>query len=76
MKNNLKAALEASKKETEETIEFKKVSRKDSVMISAHVSTNIHKQLRFLAIEESKKQQDLFVEALNLLFVKYGKGKL
>ena len=37
------------------------------------MSQSIHKQLRLLAAEENKKQQDLLLEALDLLFSKYGK---
>jgi hypothetical protein len=34
------------------------------------------KELRALSLETGKKQQALMAEALNMLFVKYGKGRV
>ena len=50
-------------------------TREGTVLIGAHVSPIIQKQLRILAAEEGKKQHSLLLEALELLFQKYGKSK-
>jgi len=76
MTNSLQAALTKIKNEEliNKTIAIQK--RTDTVLLGAHVSHDIHKQLKIIAAEESKKQQDLLLEALELLFAKYGKQKI
>ena len=83
MTNSLQAALDKIK--NDEVLKDTKLSirkpitalqsntRKGTVLIGAHVSPKVQKQLKILAAEEEKTQQDLIQEALRLLFIKYGK---
>ena len=89
MSNSLQAVLNKSNK-SEPTQEItaaidKKVSnkkykseidREKKVLIGGHFLKQVSKQLRFLAIEEDKTNQQLLSEALDLLFVKKGKSKI
>ncbi len=72
MSSSLQAALTKIKKEENNDHIVNTKSRVNTILIGAHVSQNVHKQLRILAAEENKKQQDLIIEALDLLFSKYG----
>ena len=76
MTNSLQAALTKIKNEDIKTMATSSRSRTDTVLVGAHVSQDIHKQLRIIAAEESKKQQELLLEAFDLLFAKYGKDKI
>jgi hypothetical protein len=76
MINSLQAALTKIKNEEPINKIIATQKRTDTVLLGAHVSYNIHKQLKIIAAEESKKQQDLLLEALELLFAKYGKHKI
>lgn len=77
MTNSLQAALTKIKNEDIiKPIASTNSSRSNTVLVGAHVSQEIHKQLRIIAAEENKKQQDLLLEAFNLLFAKYGKKKI
>jgi hypothetical protein len=72
MNNSLQAAL--NKIKADDTLENNKPhSRDETVLVGAHLSPDIHKQLRILAAEENKKQHILILEALELLFSKYNK---
>ena len=73
MNNSLQAALTKIKNDEDKEQSINTKNRVDTVLIGAHLSQSIHKQLRLLAAEENKKQQDLLLEALDLLFSKYGK---
>lgn len=73
MNNSLQAALTKIKNDEDKEQSINTKNRVDTVLIGVHVSQSIHKQLRILAAEENKKQQDLLLEALDLLFSKYGK---
>ena len=83
MTNSLQAALNKIKNdevEKENKVSIRKSitqthnnTRKGTVLIGAHVSPKVQKQLKILAAEEEQTQQFLIEEALNLLFVKYGK---
>ena len=48
----------------------------DLVQLNARVPREAKKQLALLVAEQDKKQEALMVEALNLLFKKYGKNSL
>lgn len=76
MTNSLQAALTKIKNEDIKTTTTSSRSRANTVLVGAHVSQAIHKQLRIIAAEESKQQQDLLLEAFDLLFAKYGKKKI
>lgn len=76
MTNSLQAALTKIKNEDITPIASTSSTRDNTVLVGAHVSQEVHKQLRIIAAEENKKQQDLLLEAFNLLFAKYGKTKI
>ena len=76
MSNSLQAALTRIKNEDTKPSNTLSKGRTDTVLVGAHVSQDIHKQLRIIAAEESKKQQELLLEAFDLLFAKYGKDKI
>ena len=86
MTNSLKAALNKIKNDNEDKFivststskkqSFTSRTRKGTVLIGAHVSPKIQKQLKILAAEEETQQQALILEALELLFTKYGKKVL
>jgi hypothetical protein len=48
-------------------------SRRGKLAILTWQEPAVRKQLQLLAIEQEATQQALFAEALNLLFLKYGK---
>ena len=48
-------------------------TRRESVLLPFAVNPEARKQLRIMAAELGRKQQDLTAEALNLLFKHYGK---
>ncbi len=50
--------------------------REHTVMIGGHFKPEVRQALRLLAAEENTTSQALLGEALNLLFVKKGKGKM
>ena len=50
--------------------------RSETVMIGGHFPKSYKQQLRMIAAEEDTTSQALLEEALNLLFVKKGKGKI
>lgn len=54
----------------------KRKDRANTVLIGGHFSPEVKQALRLLAAEENTTSQALLAEALNLLFVKKGKGKL
>jgi len=64
----------ASKKAAEEKRE--RPDREGTVLIGGHFPASIRQQLRIIAAEEDTTSQALIAEALNLLFVKKGKGKI
>ena len=51
-----------------------KTYREGRKLVSAHVPANVHRQLRLLAVDEDTDQQHLIEEALQLLFIKKGRG--
>lgn len=92
MTNSLQAVLDKAKDKTETQpaiSETKSVSRSrivskktpkpgrsNTVLIGGHFSPSILKQLRILAAEEGTTNQALLEQALDLLFVKKGKGHI
>jgi|TARA_B110000908_G_C10081501_1_gene369781 hypothetical protein len=76
MTNSLQAALNKIKDDNVDEVIVSSPTRDNTVLVGTHVSQEIHKQLRIIAAEESKKQQDLILEAFSLLFAKYGKKKI
>lgn len=86
MANSLQAALNRKAKEVGAKVEDKKEegtkntykpkSRTNTALIGGHFPKPVLKQLRFLAVEEDKSNQELLSEALDLLFVKKGKKKI
>ena len=66
-------------KATPQTPERKVRARPDreaTVMIGGHFPKSYKQQLRMIAAEEDTTSQALLEEALNLLFVKKGKGRI
>ena len=51
-------------------------SRREKRLIGGHFDPRVAKQLRLLAAEEDTTVQALLEEALDLLFVKKGRGKI
>jgi len=54
----------------------KRKDRANTVMVGGHFPPEVKQALRILAAEENTTSQALLGEALNLLFVKKGKGRL
>ena len=55
---------------------FSRPSREGKRLIAGHFDPKVAKQLRLLAVEEDTSIQALLEEALDLLFVKKGRGKV
>ena len=53
-----------------------RASREGKHLIAGHFSPKVLTALKIIAAEERKTQQQLLEEALNLLFVKKGRGNL
>ena len=78
---NFNKGLELDKQKTEPTSERlvlptskpAQASRQKKKGIVAYVHPGAAKQLKLISTETEKTQQDLLIEALNDLFVKYGK---
>ena len=51
-------------------------SREGKRLIAGHFSPKVAKQLKLLAVEEDTSVQALLEEAIDLLFVKKGKGRV
>jgi hypothetical protein len=51
-------------------------AREGQTLIGGFFAPEVHKQLKVLAAESSQTQQELIAEALNMLFVKYGKPEI
>ena len=51
-------------------------SREGKRLVAGHFSPAVAKQLKLLAVEEDKSVQALLEEALDLLFIKKGKGHI
>lgn len=54
----------------------KKSKSRQTVLVGGHFPPAVLKQLRIIAAEEETTNQALLEEALNLLFVKKGRGKI
>ena len=65
-----KAAVEPTSRK------FHRPSRDGRRLVAGHFEPHVAKQLKLLAAEEDTTVQDLLAEALDLLFVKKGKGKI
>jgi len=85
MANSLQAALDGSAVEAAPKsvrtkpvakTKAKKPSREGTVLVGAHFSPDVQKQLRMLAAEEGTTNRALIAEALNLLFRKKGKDAI
>jgi hypothetical protein len=55
---------------------FYRPSREGRRLIAGHFDPNVAKQLKLLAAEEDTTVQALLEEALNLLFIKKGRGAI
>jgi hypothetical protein len=51
-------------------------SRQGAVQIAAFFPEDVRAQLKVVAAEQRRDVQDLMAEALNLIFVKYGKPEI
>ena len=51
-------------------------SREGTVQIAAFFPEEVWAQLKVLAAEQRRDMQDLLAEALNLIFVQYGKAEI
>lgn len=54
----------------------RKPSREGAVQIAAFFPEEVRTQLKVLAAEQRRDVQDMLAEALNLIFVKYGKPEI
>lgn len=61
---------------TDETSKAARPSRQQTKLIGGHFDPIVSRQLRQLALDENSTVQALLAEALNDLFVKYGKKPL
>lgn len=52
------------------------LSRQGAVQIAAFFPEDVRAQLKVVAAEQRRDVQDLLAEALNLIFVKYGKPEI
>jgi hypothetical protein len=59
-----------------EPTKFHRPSRDGRRFMGGHFSPEVLKQMKLLAVEEDTTTQALLEEALNLLFVKKGKGRI
>ncbi|WP_419900724.1 ribbon-helix-helix domain-containing protein [Roseomonas sp. USHLN139] len=55
---------------------FHRPSREGRRFLGGHFTPDVLRQMKMLAVEEDTTTQALLEEALNLLFVKKGKGKI
>lgn len=92
MSNSLQAVLDKAKDKTEKppviaktkpvakskagSRQTPKPGRSNTVLIGGHFAPAVLKQLRILAAEEGTTNQALLEQALDLLFVKKGKGHI
>ena len=51
-------------------------SRRGRKAVTIYLDTAAHRQLRMLALEQSRSVQDLMTEATNDLFQKHGKARI
>ena len=51
-------------------------SREGRHFLAAHISNEAIKQIGLLSVQYSRTKQDLFVEAINDLFAKYGLSRI
>ena len=54
----------------------KPASRRGTVQIAAFFPEDVRMQLKIVAAEQRRDIQDILAEALNLIFVKYGKPEI
>jgi hypothetical protein len=66
----------AQKAEAATTGKVTQASRQKKKSINAFIDPEAAKELKFLAVETGKTQQELFIEAINELLIKYGKKPL
>lgn len=57
-------------------VEDKEKGRARTILVGAHLPPQYNKQLRLLAAEEETQVNTLIREALDLLFIKKGKGRI
>ncbi|KAA2211419.1 ribbon-helix-helix domain-containing protein [Teichococcus oryzae] len=62
--------------EAEASTKFYRPSRDGRRFLGGHFDPAVVRQMKLLAVEEDTTTQALLEEALNLLFVKKGKGKI
>ena len=62
--------------EAETPAKFYRPSRDGRRFLGGHFDPTVVRQMKMLAVEEDTTTQALLEEALNLLFVKKGKGKI
>lgn len=77
-KNSLLSALEKIKSDKTDYIQdtiITKERKNKTVLIGSHFDPMVQKQLKILSAEEDRTHHSLLSEALDLLFMKYGKNK-
>lgn len=70
------AAKAPAPTEAEAPAKFYRPSRDGRRFLGGHFDPAVVRQMKMLAVEEDTTTQALLEEALNLLFVKKGKGKI
>lgn len=82
MKNSLQAVLEAARepepveKPKPEPEKFYRPSRDGRRFLGGHFDPKVVRQMKMLAAEEDTTTQALLEEALDMLFVKKGRGRI
>jgi antitoxin-like ribbon-helix-helix protein len=67
------AAPVAAATETARTVQPSRVGR---VMIGAHYTPEVQRQVKIICATEGKQLQELLAEALNMVFAKYGQPEI
>ena len=73
--HKVEAPIEVASK-PEKVAKFQRPSREGRKLVAGHFDPKVAKQLKLLAAEEETTVQALLEEALDLLFVKKGKGAI
>lgn len=69
-------AVDSAPSPAQEAGKFYRPSREGRKLVAGHFDPKVAKQLKLLAAEEDTTVQALLEEALELLFLKKGKGRL
>jgi|GEM_PF-1274638 len=71
-----KATAKKTATKSQKIVKEVKAGRSNTVLVGGHFSPEVSKQLKIIAAEEGTTNQALLEQALDLLFVKKGKGRI